>query len=777
MQARVAVDIGILVSAGLLLGAPAGAVAGKVLVTTTPYFTLGDVVQIDCETGERTVLRAGGKAYGPGFSPDGSHIAFYEEGMIWVMRADGTELRELCATPRNQLLRHAVSWTLDDHVHFNEVGSNTIWRCDVRTGAREVLFESPNSPHMPSVALDSRRVGATRPEWSVIAIDVDRGEQRDVGAGCQGTLSPDGTLLTHNLADGEHKIANIHRFDDLSVYSVITAPAVDSDVTAHRFSRVSNRHIVFTDRGHAAYVVDIDTDTATYVGEGQAWDFYPAAGPDPAMALQPRALAIRAFVGALAPPSRPVEILQLGAVSAISSHVTAGGEWLGVQQDATASGSHLHTVVDHAALAPGTYLAAVEVAGEAARNSPQRLAVTLVVSRASAPLRVDVGAEDDAVAGWVAGAHFSQDGAPWLAAQPVEVADVMAAAPSAVYGNAVRGDLQVIALPLADGYYEVRLHLVGEDGASLVDWVVNEQTVAQDLDVAAAAGGPYRALVLHQLVVAHGGTGILVVGSGDATVLAAGLEVLQPEVPNAAPAVELAPVAQIVAGVPVSLNATITDDGLPTPVLELTWTQVQGPGEVTFATPGAVPTLATFATAGSYQIELAVSDGHLATRAGATLAVAAPPQPQVTLLWPVGGEILYPGEQATIRWTTVDLDDVALRFSADDGSTWETLAASVDTASPDWGAWPWTIPARASTRCRIGVSGYFDEASARSAAPFTIVVPGDGDGGVGRDARAPDPAGERDTAACACRARRDTGMPALAALLWTLLWCRRYRRR
>ena len=60
-----------------------------------------------------------------------------------------------------------------------------------------------------------------------------------------------------------------------------------------------------------------------------------------------------------------------------------------------------------------------------------------------------------------------------------------------------------------------------------------------------------------------------------------------------------------------SLDGTVTDDGLPSPpgAVTTTWSQVSGPGTVTFADPNAVDTTTSFSGAGTYVLRLTANDG------------------------------------------------------------------------------------------------------------------------------------------------------------------------
>ena len=77
---------------------------------------------------------------------------------------------------------------------------------------------------------------------------------------------------------------------------------------------------------------------------------------------------------------------------------------------------------------------------------------------------------------------------------------------------------------------------------------------------------------------------------------------------------------------PVNLNGTVTDDGNPNPpgAVTLTWSELTGPGIVTFANPNASATSATFSTGGSYRLQLLADDAEVAI-ADSLLVTAVPP--------------------------------------------------------------------------------------------------------------------------------------------------------
>jgi len=60
-----------------------------------------------------------------------------------------------------------------------------------------------------------------------------------------------------------------------------------------------------------------------------------------------------------------------------------------------------------------------------------------------------------------------------------------------------------------------------------------------------------------------------------------------------------------------TLNGTASDDGQPSGTLVTTWSEVSGPGSVTFGNANALQTTATFSDAGNYVLRLSASDTAL----------------------------------------------------------------------------------------------------------------------------------------------------------------------
>jgi hypothetical protein len=91
-----------------------------------------------------------------------------------------------------------------------------------------------------------------------------------------------------------------------------------------------------------------------------------------------------------------------------------------------------------------------------------------------------------------------------------------------------------------------------------------------------------------------------------------------------------------------SLSGTASDDGIPSGILNPTWSKVSGPGTVSFGSPNSLSTMATFSTNGTYVLRLTVSDGALSSHddvqvvANARPHIVTPPATTNTLTQ-VGG--------------------------------------------------------------------------------------------------------------------------------------------
>ncbi|HET8560606.1 MAG TPA: carbohydrate binding domain-containing protein [Marmoricola sp.] len=120
-------------------------------------------------------------------------------------------------------------------------------------------------------------------------------------------------------------------------------------------------------------------------------------------------------------------------------------------------------------------------------------------------------------------------------------------------------------------------------------------------------------------------------------------------VANQAPKVDAGPDQAVTLPDQAMLSGTVTDDGLPNPPGATTvhWSQVSGPGTVTFGSPDAKATAASFSAAGSYVLRLTATDSELSASDDLTVAVADASQPPP----PTGNLVANPGfETDTAGW-------------------------------------------------------------------------------------------------------------------------------
>ncbi|MBN2371451.1 MAG: VCBS repeat-containing protein, partial [Vicinamibacteria bacterium] len=74
----------------------------------------------------------------------------------------------------------------------------------------------------------------------------------------------------------------------------------------------------------------------------------------------------------------------------------------------------------------------------------------------------------------------------------------------------------------------------------------------------------------------------------------------------------------------VTLDGSVSDDGLPSGVVNVTWSQVSGPAPVNMATPGAEDTQATFTQDGTYVLRLSADDSELSASDDVSITVLPP---------------------------------------------------------------------------------------------------------------------------------------------------------
>ncbi len=170
-----------------------------------------------------------------------------------------------------------------------------------------------------------------------------------------------------------------------------------------------------------------------------------------------------------------------------------------------------------------------------------------------------------------------------------------------------------------------------------------------------------------------------------------------------------------------NFNITWTDNsGLPEIKIELstnggsTWTTIAANAPNNGNYSWTVPNNPSTAC------RIRISDPADGTPSDASSANFTITDVNLTLTAPNGGETWYIGSIQNITWNTIGtINAVKLEFSANNGTTWQTIAASVNNT----GSYAWTIPASASTSCRVRISDASDATRTdMSNAVFTIAT-------------------------------------------------------
>src|SRR5205807_5670361 len=94
---------------------------------------------------------------------------------------------------------------------------------------------------------------------------------------------------------------------------------------------------------------------------------------------------------------------------------------------------------------------------------------------------------------------------------------------------------------------------------------------------------------------------------------------------NAPPVVDAGPDQTVDLPNAATLNGSVSDDGLPIgAAVTIQWSQVSGPGTVTFSNPNSPVTQASFSALGHYVLQLSASDTQFTTTATTKVLAATP---------------------------------------------------------------------------------------------------------------------------------------------------------
>jgi|GEM_PF-5855349 len=768
---------------GILAALPAAAQEGMVLYTRGSLYGGGDIHLVQLDANGLVVSDAviyTGSAHEPKFSPGGNRIAFVRDSdsKLITMDIDGGNLVEhaTCAGDTYPL----GSWRHSGSIYLN--GGSQLLRYDFTSGQTTPVLSSEESFRELDISENLRGVHGGMPP--VYAFDLNDSSDGFAFDRCGGSISRDGTRLTN--CRGDHRGFYLRAWGDFGNYVDDIDTPTSNEALDPQFSGNSNDHVLCNVKnGSGKYnvwlftisirdwvqITDVDTDNS-------ASDFFLGAPvqPEPEMALDPDSLSFSVPEGGSNPSPLTVEVTNTGPgtldpVTTQTSYQQGSG-WLEVTAGGSGNQQSLSNSVDVAGLAAGDYGATVEVDCANAANTPLSYQVSFHVGEpVTLPLRINCGSNGYTPAGWrdddafvTGGEDYDFDGS-W---------DTGAAnsAPESVYQTVRHLDHTLSFPDIPDGDYILRFHF-GDDapsGSRYMDYFIEGQQVTDDLAPGVAAGGGFVALVMDFEVTVADGDGLQIeaVADNDGDIFEGGIEVLESSGPqNQPPEVDAGDDVLVALSDSAFLFGTVTDDGLPGP-FAVTWSQVSGPGTADFTEPANTSTNVTFSAEGVYVLRLAADDGELQAHDELTATVTG--DPAILLQSPVGGEVWTVGSTQAIRWETVQVDDVDIRYSVDNGQSWQVITYTVDASSGDWGQYPWVIPDQPSRECLVRIVMYGSETPvAISPAPFEISAGSTPDGGNdGGDSGAGSDEDMTVGGSCGCHAPAKPGgwMVILILALW-----------
>ncbi len=220
------------------------------------------------------------------------------------------------------------------------------------------------------------------------------------------------------------------------------------------------------------------------------------------------------------------------------------------------------------------------------------------------------------------GAFVDNLGQSWVADTPYVVGSTSTYTTSAAINGTVNDPLYQserfgqsfgYQIPVTNGTYEVALHFAEIYWTSathrVFDVTVEGTLVINDLDIWSMAGANAALVLPVTATVTDGVLNLALTTSVDNAKIAA-IDVHpssggsnQPPTVNAGTDKTIT-----LPTTTVTLTGTATDDGLPSGTLTVAWSTVSGPGTVTFGTPTATTTTATFSSAGTYVLQLSATD-------------------------------------------------------------------------------------------------------------------------------------------------------------------------
>jgi TolB protein len=153
----------------------------------------------------------------PAASADGRRIAFVRHGDIYVIRADGSQPRQLT---RGGTTESAPVWSTDGrwlaYTSESAGGRTSIWKMR-SDGSRKTRLAVGRTLGTPAWSPDGRRIAFAAANWRIWVMNASGGEKRQLTHGPNGggvdwapSWSPDGRRLAYesNVGTGPQQLTN-----------------------------------------------------------------------------------------------------------------------------------------------------------------------------------------------------------------------------------------------------------------------------------------------------------------------------------------------------------------------------------------------------------------------------------------------------------------------------------------------------------------------------------------------------------------------------------------
>lgn len=356
------------------------ALDGMVLQLNASQFSRGALRLRYLSDGE-TITLDNSSCFGPSFSPDGRKVAYsVNDSKIYIINIDGTGKTEVTSCGGSEVM---VTWAGNGYLYWSQC-DRKIYRVKTDGSSKGTVFTSSKNIHNVGVSQNGSRAAWTAPSWVLRVGNISTGDEREYGGGCQGSISPDGSLVTHN--QGGHTRCIIRKFDG-SEYRTIRAP--EGTFNAHRWSHSSDDYCLYTIEGsNKAYVHNVDTDVATYVGaKGAIYDYYAQeirADPStPRIVLSPTSLQFTAEPDGAPSPAQAQVSINNATSGTTLDNVTLSGipAWLTATVSGSANNQTIANSVDVSQVdGVGEHTATVTVRAANADPQTATYAVSFVVS-------------------------------------------------------------------------------------------------------------------------------------------------------------------------------------------------------------------------------------------------------------------------------------------------------------------------------------------------------------------------------------------------------------